>query len=210
MNSVVNITTVGRHLTQFGLILYSNEPNSVLTLNKCESKQDILNATRDAVQPKKDTYTSKALQYSLQFFNAEHGGRKASKVPQILMVITDGEATDWPQLKQSSDELRKAGVTIISIGVEREKIEEQRKQLEIMAGGDSSKVFSVKNFKALEALYKNISSVLCNSTKPGKLCDGAHVRNTHTVLNICSSDAKIHCAKRLPQDLTSQFNKLIK
>lgn len=174
MNSVVSKTTVGSDLTQFGLILYSNDPESFLTLNKCKSKQDILNAIQGAVPPRGETYTSKALNYSLQFFNAEHGGRKASKVPQILMVITDGEATDSSQLQESSDKLRKAGVTVISIGVESERKEEQRRQLEIMAGGDSSKVFSVNNFKALETLYKNISSALCNSTKPGKWCDGAH------------------------------------
>ncbi|XP_010770923.1 collagen alpha-6(VI) chain-like, partial [Notothenia coriiceps] len=34
-----------------------------------------------------------------------------------------------------------------------------------MAGHDSSKVFYVDNFKALETLYKNITQVLCNITK---------------------------------------------
>lgn len=180
MNSVVSNSTVGKDLTQFGLILYADSPNSVLTLNKCESKQDILNAIKGAVQPAGNTYTSKALKYCLQYFEATKGGRKASNVPQILMVVTDGEATDWPGLKQSSDELRNAGVTVISIGVESKDKEEQRNQLETMAGGDPSKVFSVNNFRALEILYTNISSVLCESTKPGKWCDGARVHNKHT------------------------------
>lgn len=167
MNSIVNITTVGKDLTQFGLILYADEPKLVFTLKEHNSKQEVFAGIEKALQPTGDTYTSKALQYTLQYFSSTHGGRKASNVPQILMVITDGEATDPHQLKQSSDKLREAGVEVFSIAVESAKKEEQRKELEIMAG-DSSRVFSVNSFKDLETLYKNISPVLCNSTKPGE------------------------------------------
>uniref|UniRef100_A0AAQ6IRR1 Collagen type VI alpha 6 chain n=1 Tax=Anabas testudineus TaxID=64144 RepID=A0AAQ6IRR1_ANATE len=165
MNSIVNITTVGKDLTQFGLILYADEPKLVFTLKEHNSKQEVFAGIEKALQPTGDTYTSKALQYTLQYFSSTHGGRKASNVPQILMVITDGEATDPHQLKQSSDKLREAGVEVFSIAVESANKEEQRKELEIMAG-DSSRVFSVNSFKDLETLYKNISPVLCNSTKP--------------------------------------------
>uniref|UniRef100_UPI0009B39205 collagen alpha-6(VI) chain-like n=1 Tax=Monopterus albus TaxID=43700 RepID=UPI0009B39205 len=162
MMSVVNKSMVGKNLTNFGVILYSNEPKSVFSLNAYDSKQKVLQAIKNAMQPQGDTFTSKALTYSLQFFSAEHGGRKAFKVPQILMVITDGDATDYRDLKPSSDALRAKGVTVFSIGVK----DAVREQLNTMAGGDTSKVFYVDDFKALETLYKNISSVLCNSTKP--------------------------------------------
>lgn len=175
MKSVVNKTTIGRDLTQFGLILYSDDPSSVFSLNKCNSKQDVYKGIDNAVQPTGNTYTSKALKFSLEYFEAKHGGRSASKVPQILMVITDGDATDPQGLKESSNKLRDNKVTVISIGVKDAK----RDQLDIMAGGDSSKVFFVDDFKALEALYKNISSIICNHTKPGKRCHGAFAVPTH-------------------------------
>uniref|UniRef100_A0A3Q3Q7B3 VWFA domain-containing protein n=1 Tax=Monopterus albus TaxID=43700 RepID=A0A3Q3Q7B3_MONAL len=139
MMSVVNKSMVGKNLTNFGVILYSNEPKSVFSLNAYDSKQKVL-----------------------QFFSAEHGGRKAFKVPQILMVITDGDATDYRDLKPSSDALRAKGVTVFSIGVK----DAVREQLNTMAGGDTSKVFYVDDFKALETLYKNISS---NVVWPNKL-----------------------------------------
>lgn len=164
MASIVNQTTVGSDLTRFGVILYSNDPNSIFTLKQYSAKREVLRAIAALKSPLGDTYTGKALAYSLQFFNDEHGGRAALQVPQILMVITDGDATDRNKLVQPSLALQNQGISVFSIGVEGAN----KTQLEIMAGGDTSKVFYVDNFDALENLYKNITHVLCNSTKPGK------------------------------------------
>ncbi|XP_026172744.1 collagen alpha-6(VI) chain-like [Mastacembelus armatus] len=160
MRSLVEKTTVGETHTQFGVILYANNARAAFTLNTYNSKQQILSAINDTKALGGGTYTSWALKYSVQFFSTTNGGR--IQVPQILMVITDGDATDHHDLKASSDELRQKGVTVFSIGVKEAKEE----QLVTMAGGDSSKVFYVDNFKGLSTLYKNISDVLCNSTKP--------------------------------------------
>lgn len=164
MESMVKQTTVGKDLTHFGVILYSTDPKFIFTLKEYDSKQEVLKAIANLVPSGGDTFTGKALAYSLQFFNAEHGGRKALKVPQILMVITDGDASDPDDLKAPSDALRNNGVTVFSIGVKGAI----RDQLDNMAGGDKSKVFYVGTFEALEPLFKNISSVLCNYIKPGK------------------------------------------
>lgn len=164
MQAMVNQTTVGKNLTRFGVILYSTNPKSVFTLDTYSSRQEVFKAISDLKSPFGDTYTGKALKYCLQFFNAEHGGRAELQVPQILMVITDGDATDLHNLEEPSLALRNKGVNVFSIGVEGANVT----QLEIMAGQDKSKVFYVDSFAALETLYKNISQVLCNYTKPGK------------------------------------------
>ncbi|XP_031610902.1 collagen alpha-6(VI) chain isoform X2 [Oreochromis aureus] len=162
MQSMVNQTTVGKDLTRFGVILYSNEPKSIFTLNQFSSKQEVSKAIMALKSPYGDTYTGKALNYALQFFDAKYGGRAELQVPQILMVITDGDATDPYSLNEPSVALRNKGVTVFSIGVEGAN----KTQLEVMAGHDKSRVFYVDNFDALEKLYKNITQVLCNSTKP--------------------------------------------
>lgn len=164
MQSMVNQTTVGKDLTRFGVILYANEPKSIFTLNQFSSKQEVSQAIMALKSPYGDTYTGKALKYALQFFDANYGGRAELQVPQILMVITDGDATDPHSLNEPSAALRNKGVTVFSIGVEGAN----KKQLEVMAGQDKARVFYVDNFDALEKLYKNITQVLCNSTKPGK------------------------------------------
>uniref|UniRef100_A0A672GMK9 Collagen, type VI, alpha 4a n=1 Tax=Salarias fasciatus TaxID=181472 RepID=A0A672GMK9_SALFA len=162
MLSIVNQTTVGENLTRFGVILYSDNPKSSFTLNQLKSKKEVSKAITALQPPYGNTYTGKALDYSLQFFNEENGGRAALQVPQILMVITDADATDRNGLVAPSVALRENGISVFSIGVEGANTT----QLEIMAGYDKSRVFYVDNFDALETLYKNISLVLCNSTKP--------------------------------------------
>ncbi|XP_078108114.1 collagen alpha-6(VI) chain-like [Sander vitreus] len=161
MESIVKQTTVGKDMTRFGLISYSDQPQSHFSLHDYDSRRKVLAALPKKKPPEGDTYTGEALQFSLQYFNAAHGGRKALNVPQILMVITDGAATNPYILKEHSDALRDNGIIVISVGVKEANID----QLETMAGGDKSKVFFVDNFKALETLYEQISPALCNTTK---------------------------------------------
>ncbi|TDH11233.1 hypothetical protein EPR50_G00058760 [Perca flavescens] len=162
MESIVNQTTVGKDRARFGLISYATEPQRHFSLHDYDTKRTVLAAIPKEKPTGGDTYTGEALQFSLQYFNAAHGGRRALNVPQILMVITDGAATNPYILKEHSDALRANGIIVISVGVKEANIE----QLETMAGGDKSKVFFVDNFKALETLYKKMFPTFCNSTKP--------------------------------------------
>lgn len=164
MTSLVDQATVGPDLTRFGIILYSTEPTVSFTLNKYSTKRDVLQAISALKAIGGNTYTGKALGYSQEYFMEQHGGRAALQVPQILMVITDGDATDPRALAAPALALKKQGVTVFSIGVEKAN----KTQLEIMTAGDTSKVFYVDNFDVLESLYKNITQALCNTTKPGK------------------------------------------
>ncbi|TDH11239.1 hypothetical protein EPR50_G00058710 [Perca flavescens] len=161
MESIVKQTTVGKDMTRFGLISYSDIPQSHFSLHDYNSKRKVLAAIPKEKPTEGDTYTGEALQFSLEYFNAAHGGRKELNVPQILMVITDGEATNPYILKEHSDALRDNGIIVISIGVKEANIE----QLETMTGGDKSKVFFVDNFEALETLSEKMSSAFCKSTK---------------------------------------------
>ncbi|MEQ2300092.1 hypothetical protein AMECASPLE_021753 [Ameca splendens] len=161
MESIVNQTIVSRNSTRFGAILYSDDPENKFSLNYFNSRGEVLNAIKALVPPSKNTYTGKALKYALQFFNEEHGGRRRLNVPQILMVITDGEAQDHYQLEGHSNQLRAKNITVLSIGVQNANIDE----LLIMAGSNE-RVFFVEDFKKLETLHKNVSGVICNTTKP--------------------------------------------
>uniref|UniRef100_A0A8C5F6H0 VWFA domain-containing protein n=1 Tax=Gadus morhua TaxID=8049 RepID=A0A8C5F6H0_GADMO len=162
MQSVVNLTTVGEKMTRFGVILYSNETESKFNLKEYFSKSEVLKAIQALKSPTGNTYTGKALNYTLQFFDEKYGGRQAAEVPQILMVITDGEATDRHDLKAPSEALREKGISVFSIGVKGA----DKTELVIMAG-EPSRVFFVDNFDALKTLYKNVSSELCSTTIPG-------------------------------------------
>ncbi|XP_043973359.1 collagen alpha-6(VI) chain-like isoform X2 [Gambusia affinis] len=161
MESVVNRSIVSTDSTHFGAILFSKEPEIQFDLKEFNSKGEIRKAIESLVPPKDITRTSAALEYSLQFFNRERGGRRDFRVPQILMVITDGEASDPENLSKNSDALRANGITVFSIGVENAN----KNELLIMAGYNQSHVFYVDEFEQLETLYSQISTVICHITK---------------------------------------------
>lgn len=163
MMSVVNETFVGEKQTRYGLIVFSDNPESKFTLNEYKSKRDVNSAIKKLREPSGDTYTGKALKYSLGYFGAQYGGRKALNVPQWLMVITDGEATDPYNLAGPAKELRDNGIIVYSIGV----VGANKQELELMAG-DPNKVFFVDDFHKLDTLHKNISFEFCQTSKPGK------------------------------------------
>lgn len=163
METMINQTTVGKDLTRFGFIVYTDNPNIIFTLNKYSSKTEVLEAIRTFKKPDGNTQTAEALKYSLPFFNEINGGRAALSVPQILMLITDGQATRPADLPKPAAALRDNGINVFSIGIKEADVAE----LELIAGGDKSKVFFVDSFDALKDLHRNISAVLCKQTKPG-------------------------------------------
>lgn len=165
MEAIVNKTTVGKDLTRFGFIIYSNDPRMIFPLDKYSSKTEIFQEFRSLIKPHGDTHTAKALEYSLPFFNEMNGGRATLGVPQILMLITDGKATKPADLPAAAAALRDKGINVFSIGI----LQADKEELKVIAGGNESKVFFVNNFDALDHLHRNISDVLCVDTKPGML-----------------------------------------
>ncbi|KAI4789147.1 hypothetical protein KUCAC02_035421, partial [Chaenocephalus aceratus] len=151
--------------TRFGIILYSTDAHSVFTLKQYSSKREGPQSYSRAEVPVRRHLHRQGFGVLFTVLQQDNGGRADLNVPQILMVITDGDATDRHSLVAPSVARRKHEVSVFSIGVEGANTT----QLEIMAGHDSSKVFYVDNFKALETLYKNITHVLCNFTK--QVCD---------------------------------------
>ncbi|KAB5586432.1 hypothetical protein PHYPO_G00001530 [Pangasianodon hypophthalmus] len=163
MNSVVNKTQVGQHNVRICTIVYSNTAKVHFRLNQHYSKEEVHKAISDLEYPTGDTYTAQALRYSLDYFDEAKGGRGANGVPQMLFVITDGEATDQYYLKEAADKLHKYGISIYGIGVANASKDE----LETITK-DENKVFHVNNFQALIDLWPDISNEICKKTKPGK------------------------------------------
>ncbi|KAK1172363.1 collagen alpha-6(VI) chain-like [Acipenser oxyrinchus oxyrinchus] len=161
MMSVVNSSEVGEKKVRFGAVLYSNSPEEMFLLNQYYTKAEVRNAISKMKAKGGDTYTANALRFTRDRFTQAYGGRKISQVPQILMVITDGEATDRIALPAMSRAMREEGISIYGVGVANAN----KQELEELVGG-KEKVFYVDNYQALEELHKNISKVLCNESIP--------------------------------------------
>uniref|UniRef100_A0A3B5PUM2 VWFA domain-containing protein n=1 Tax=Xiphophorus maculatus TaxID=8083 RepID=A0A3B5PUM2_XIPMA len=113
MESVVSRSIVSRDSTRFGAILFSNEPKIKFTLETYNSKGEIRNAIRALVPPKDNTYTSEALDYSFPL----RGSRIQRKVPQTLVVLSDGNSYD--NVENPANELRALGIDIFAPNISR-------------------------------------------------------------------------------------------
>ncbi|KAI7806724.1 putative collagen alpha-6VI chain [Triplophysa rosa] len=158
--SVVNSTQIGDNLIRIGVIVYSDTPNQ-FTLKQYNSKHQVLDSIKNLRYSTGNAYTAKALEYSLAYFNEEHGGRRKRGIPQMLYLITDGPARDRNNLIARAEEYAAKHIHVYGIGVANA----QRSELEIITK-NKNKVFQVDNYEALRDLQNNISSVLCNITKP--------------------------------------------
>ncbi|CAK6978119.1 collagen alpha-6(VI) chain-like [Scomber scombrus] len=169
MKTIVNLAEVGKNLARFGVILYADTAEPVFTLDRYDNKQEVIEAINATKPLGGNTNTAKAMEYSLEYFKEAHGGRPAENIHQILMVITDRHASDSFDLERASNALVENRVTVFSIGV----ADANRGQLNIMAGGDTYRVFYAENYEALELLRKNVSPIWCRYTE--EVCDKADV-----------------------------------
>ncbi|XP_009638499.1 collagen alpha-6(VI) chain-like [Egretta garzetta] len=161
MIALVKQSDVGPDGVQFGALKYSDDPVVLFYLNKYTTKLEITEAIQRDDPLGQRTYTAKALFHSEMFFTEEHGSRKSKGVPQVIIVITDGESHDKDKLDDSAQRLRNKGITIYAVGVEGAK----RNELLIMAGSED-KCFYVDTFEGLGNLTANITNDICNISVP--------------------------------------------
>nr|XP_017207020.1 collagen alpha-6(VI) chain [Danio rerio] len=158
--SVVNSTQIGDNLIRFGVIVYSDTP-SQFSLNQYNTRRQIAEAITSLKSPAVSGYTARALAYSLTYFTEANGGRQKRGVPQMLFMITDGDARDRENLRARADEFAAKQINVYGIGVARA----QDSELEIITKS-KNKIFHVNNYDNLQDLQMNVSGVLCNATKP--------------------------------------------
>ncbi|KAJ6666491.1 hypothetical protein lerEdw1_020214, partial [Lerista edwardsae] len=161
MITLVKKSDVSHDRVQFGAVKYSAEPETLFYLNDYSTKTAIIKAIQNDKPIGDTTYTAKALRHSEGLFTEVHGSRKHRGVPQVLIVITDGDSHDAAELAEVSRRLRAQSVIIYAIGIERAKPDE----LLTMAGAED-KYFYVNTFEGLKSLYPKISDNICSVSKP--------------------------------------------
>ncbi|XP_065439669.1 collagen alpha-6(VI) chain-like isoform X2 [Chrysemys picta bellii] len=161
MIDLVNKSDVAPDRVQFGAVKYSDEPEMFFYLNQYPTKSEIVEAIQNDRTIEGLTFTAKAVGYSEALFAQEHGGRKSKGVPQILIVITDGESHDAAQLGDTAKRLRDNGIIIYAVGIEGAKPDE----LLAMAGSED-KCYYVDTFEGLKNTSVAISEKVCDDSKP--------------------------------------------
>lgn len=163
MSHVVGKSVVGEKRVRFGAITYSNSPQSEFTLKEYTSQADVLRAISNLRSSGGRRNTARALDYALSCFDITHGGRRTQKVPQVLILITDGKVNDLSGLDTWLKSLANSEVNFFAIGTE----DADEVQLREMAG-EKGRVHYADTYLGLHGLQKIISRELCNLTKPSK------------------------------------------
>lgn len=164
LHSLIDSFDVGPDHVRIGLAQYSNNPRTEFNLNTYQDKQEILDYIDSLPYQGGGTMTGKGLEFILkEHFVESAGSRAAQNVPQIAVVITDGQSQD--NVEPHAKDLKGQGITIYAIGI-KDADEEQLK--EIANEPHDQYVHSVSDFTALKDISQNIVQVLCTTVEEAK------------------------------------------
>lgn len=152
---------VARDRIRIGLVQYSDTPRTEFSLNTFQKKEEILNYIQNLRYKSGGTYTGLGLEFMLeQHFVEKAGSRAQQNVPQIAVVITDGDSQD--EVESHAQELKDRGIKIFAIGIEnaREKLLRQ-----IANEPYDQHVYSVSDFAALQGISQSVIRELCNTVE---------------------------------------------
>ncbi|XP_067241669.1 collagen alpha-6(VI) chain-like isoform X3 [Chanodichthys erythropterus] len=161
MTHVVNKSVVGERRVRFGVITYSDSPQSEFTLKRYKNRADVLRVISNLKPSGGRRNTAQALKYTLSYFGETHGGRRAKNVPQVLFLITDGKVNDVSGLETWPESLANSEVNFFAIGTE----DADEVQLREMVG-EKGRVHYASTYQDLRGRQKTITQELCNLTKP--------------------------------------------
>uniref|UniRef100_A0ACB8FUU2 Uncharacterized protein n=1 Tax=Sphaerodactylus townsendi TaxID=933632 RepID=A0ACB8FUU2_9SAUR len=159
--TLVNSFDIGKDKVQIGLIQYSDHPRNEFFLNTYQRKEDILHKIQNLHYKGGGTKTGESLQFMLDTqFNEMAGSRRHEGVPQIAVVITDGQAQD--NIREPAEAVKNAGITLYAVGIKDAAFTELQ---EIASDPDEMHVYSVVDFAALQGISQNIIQVLCTTAE---------------------------------------------
>ncbi|XP_010221222.1 PREDICTED: collagen alpha-6(VI) chain [Tinamus guttatus] len=151
MNETIRMFQVGANLVRFGVVQYAEGSRTEFVIGQHNDIKTLSEAIRDIWQIGGGTKTGDALRSMKSLFKKT----ARNNVPQILIVITDGESQD--KVAQSAKELREQNIVIFAIGVKNAV----QKELEEIAGR-KDKVFFVNNYDSLKLIKPDIVQEICS------------------------------------------------
>lgn len=161
LRNVVTGLEIGPDKVRVGLAQYSSDPYQEFLLKDHMNKMSLLAALDTFPYRKGGTETGKAMEFiRTQYFTQVAGSRADQRVPQIAVVITDGESTDDVILP--AKHLREKGVIVFGVGVGQIN----PYQLESIANRPTnSYMFTIDNFQALQRLTDGLLRTVCSSVE---------------------------------------------
>ncbi|OCT75935.1 hypothetical protein XELAEV_18031121mg [Xenopus laevis] len=172
--TLVNGFDVGQEKIQIGLIQYSDTARTEFFLNSYSNKEDVLKYIQNLKYKGGGTKTGLSLEFMLtQHFSVAAGSRAEEGVPQIAVVITDGQAQDT--IREPAIAVKNAGIILYAIGIKDAVLSELN---EIASDPDETHVYNVADFNALQGISQNMIQVLCTTVEEAS-------RQTGQIAQVC-------------------------
>ncbi|EPQ06122.1 Collagen alpha-6(VI) chain [Myotis brandtii] len=160
MINLVKKADVGKNQVRFGAMKYADDPEVLFYLDELDTKLEVISALQNDQPIGGNTYTAEALDFSDHMFTEARGSRLHRGVPQVLIVITDGESHDTAKLNATAKALRDKGILVLAVGIEGAN------PVELLAmAGSRDKYFFVETFGGLKGIYSDVSASVCNSSQ---------------------------------------------
>ncbi|XP_025871291.1 collagen alpha-6(VI) chain [Vulpes vulpes] len=160
MVDLVKKADVGKNQVRFGALKYADDPEVLFYLDDLSTKWEVISVLQKDQPMGGNTYTAEALGFSDHMFTEARGSRLHKGVPQVLIVITDGESHDADKLNDTAKALRDKGILVLAVGIAGAN------PVELLAmAGSSDKYFFVETFGGLKGIFSDVSASVCNSSK---------------------------------------------
>ena len=160
LNDLVERYEVGANSTHFGAVRYSTSAAVVVTLGSIKSLNALQTALSTISYISGSTNTAEAIQLAKQQFIIN--GRP--EVPQIMIILTDGESDDSEATRTAASQSRESGVEIFVVGIGNDVNIDELNDIATDASG--THVYRVTEFKVLS--FDTILSDLSRETCHGK------------------------------------------
>ncbi|KAK1332448.1 hypothetical protein QTO34_007125 [Cnephaeus nilssonii] len=160
MINLVKKADVGKNQVRFGAMKYADDPQVLFYLDDLGTKLEVISALQNDQPMGGNTYTAEALGFSDHMFTEARGSRLHRGVPQVLIVITDGESHDTEKLNATAKALRDKGILVLAVGIAGAN------PVELLAmAGSRDKYFFVETFGGLKGIFSDVSASVCNSSQ---------------------------------------------
>uniref|UniRef100_A0A8C1ILU5 Si:ch211-62a1.3 n=1 Tax=Cyprinus carpio TaxID=7962 RepID=A0A8C1ILU5_CYPCA len=146
---------------RIGLVQYTDTPYTEFLLSTYQNKEEILSYIENLSQKNGGTLTGKGLEFMLkQHFVEKAGSRAQQNVPQIAIVITDGDSQD--EVDSQAQELRQRGIKIFAIGI---KDANEALLRQIASEPYDQHIYSVSDFGALDGISQSVIGKVCTTVE---------------------------------------------
>lgn len=171
--SIVQEFDVSADRVRIGAAQFSHAYQAEFPLGRYVGKKEISLQLENIQQIWGNTHIGAALRMVGRFFQPDMGSRISAGIPQVLLVLTDGQSQD--EVAQAAEDLRHKGIDIYSVGIGKDVDDQQLIQIT----GSASKKLTVHNFDELQKIKKRISRNICTPRRDSSKYSDVSVPHVH-------------------------------